>query len=249
MQRSFETPSGVRVPAVTEAQMALVDRIAIEGPGPNLFQMMENAGRSLAWTAIEYPGFDRRRERIVVLAGTGGNGGGGICAARHLANHGVDVTVVVADSGRLAPVPRQQLEVYRQSSGRTAEIEALEALDAALIVDALVGYGLQSAPRGPVLEMIEWAELRPAPVIALDVPSGVDATSGEAPGAAISAATTLTLALPKTGLDTHRVGELWLTDIGIPEGVFRRAGVEVPSGVFSGSDRVRLMVPGIREGL
>jgi NAD(P)H-hydrate epimerase len=86
-------------------------------------------------------------------------------------------------------------------------------------------------------------------VIALDVPSGVDATSGEAPGAAISAATTLTLALPKTGLDTHRVGELWLTDIGIPEGVFLRAGVEVPSGVFSGSDRVRLMVPGIREGL
>ena len=240
MQKSFETSSGVRVPAVTAAQMALVDRIAVDGPGPNLFQMMENAGRALAHATIEASGPSWPERPVIVMAGAGGNGGGGICAARHLANQGADVTVVLADPERLQPAARQQLAVYRQSSGRIAERAALDSLEVALVVDALVGYGLRSAPRGPVLEMIEWARNEPAPVIALDVPSGRNATSGEAPGAVISAAVTLTLALPKTGLDAPQVGELWLADIGIPEGVYRRAGIEVPHGLFRGADRVRL---------
>lgn len=240
MQNSFETPSGVRVPAVTGGQMALVDRIAVDGPGPNLFQMMENAGSALARASIEAAGPSWPERPIIVMAGAGGNGGGGICAARHLANQGADVTVVLADPERLQSAAKQQLAVYRESSGRIAEREVLASLEAGLVVDALVGYGLRSAPRGPVLEMIEWARDGPAPAIALDVPSGLDATSGEAPGAVIAAVITLTLALPKTGLDAPQVGELWLADIGIPEGVFRRAGIEVPPGLFRGADRVRL---------
>ena len=90
---SFRTATGVTVPAITTEQMREVDRVAIEEVGPNLFQMMETAGRNLALSAIELLGSDWPRTPIVVLAGTGGNGGGGIAAARHLANRGADVAV------------------------------------------------------------------------------------------------------------------------------------------------------------
>ena len=92
----FLTPSGMQLPAVTADGMREIDRIAIEEAGPNLFQMMENAGRNLALQAIEVLGPTWRERHVVVLAGAGGNGGGGICAARHLANRGADVTLVLA---------------------------------------------------------------------------------------------------------------------------------------------------------
>src|SRR5258708_22611300 len=80
----FITDKGVAVPTVTAAQMREVDRIAVEETGPNLFQMMENAGRNLAELAIELAGL---HARVLVLAGPGGNGGGRIFPPRHLANH------------------------------------------------------------------------------------------------------------------------------------------------------------------
>src|SRR5215469_15771025 len=82
----FITEDGIEVPAVDTDQMREVDRIAVEETGPNLYQMMENAGRNLASLAIEVMGKEWQKAKILVLAGTGGNGGGGICAARHLAN-------------------------------------------------------------------------------------------------------------------------------------------------------------------
>src|SRR5215469_15415707 len=82
----FTTAAGREVPSVTAEQMREIDRIAMEETGPNLFQMMENAGRSLAEMTLECLGDDWRQARIVVLAGSGGNGGGGISAAHHLAN-------------------------------------------------------------------------------------------------------------------------------------------------------------------
>ncbi len=84
------TDTGVKVPAVTEAQMREIDHIAVEETGPNLFQMMENAGRNLALAAIGMLGDAWQDARVLVMAGSGGNGGGGICAARHLANRDVD---------------------------------------------------------------------------------------------------------------------------------------------------------------
>jgi NAD(P)H-hydrate epimerase len=86
--------------------------------------------------------------------------------------------------------------------------------------------------------MIEWIGNQPAPVLSLDVPSGIDSTTGEAHGVHVRAAVTLTLALPKTGLDAATVGELWLADIGIPREVYRRVGIDVPTGVFGNRFRV-----------
>ena len=237
----FTSESGLVVPAVTTEQMREVDRVAIEGVGPNLYQMMENAGRNLASLCVETLGEGWTTSPVVVLAGTGGNGGGGICAARHLANHGGQVTLVVSDVDRLAGVPAEQLALFRAAGGRVAEIGDLRTLESALTVDAVLGYSLTGAPHGAASDLIGWMSQGDAPVLALDVPSGIDATSGDASGAHVPAATTLTLALPKTGLAVDAVGDLWLADIGIPAGVLERAGVRLPpAGLFSRGYRVRL---------
>jgi NAD(P)H-hydrate epimerase len=237
---SFLTPDGSTVPAVTTAQMRDVDRLAIEETGPNLYQMMENAGRSLAITVLEHLGAGWATDPVVVMAGTGGNGGGGICAARHLANRGVDVTLVVSDPHGLGAVPADQMSVYRATDGREAELDELAVLEVAVVVDAVIGYSVSGAPRGMAAELIGWTASQPSPVIALDVPSGIDATTGDAPGVSVSADLTLTLALPKTGLDADGVGELWLADIGIPPEVYRRIGLEVPVGLFGPHFRIPL---------
>lgn len=96
------------------------------------------------------------------------------------------------------------------------------------MVDAIIGYSLGGASRDAPREMIAWTAAQTAPVISLDVPSGVDATSGKAPGAHVLASTTLTLALPKTGLDVAAAGDLFLADIGIPREVYRRSGIADP---------------------
>lgn len=239
---SFVTSAGIEVGAVTAAQMREVDRIAIEEIGPNLYQMMENAGRNLAALTIRLLGSEWRDERIVVLAGTGGNGGGGICGARHLANRGGDVLVVVSDATNLREVPAQQLATYRGTDGRVLGPDELGGLDPSFILDAVIGYSLSGPPRGSVLHMIEWALSEEAPVISLDIPSGIDSTTGKAPGTHVVAAHTMTLALPKTGLDGVAAGDLWLADIGIPRETYRRAGLAVPAGLFGDGFTVPIRV-------
>ena len=241
---SFMTRDGVEVPAVTADQMKEVDRIAIEETGPNLYQMMENAGRSLAAMTIRHLGPDWREDKIVVLAGTGGNGGGGICAARHLANRGGDVAVVVSDE-ELREVPARQLATYRGTSGRVFGPDDLGDLNPSVIVDAVVGYSLSGPPRGAALQMIEWTLSEDAPVLSLDVPSGVDSTTGGTPGKHVIASLTMTLALPKTGLDVPAIGDLSLADIGIPGETYRRAGIDVPTDLF-GDEFIVTIATGIR---
>jgi NAD(P)H-hydrate epimerase len=221
---NFVTEAGSHVPAVTAAQMREIDRIATEETGPSLFQMMENAGRSLAAHALAVLGSNWKSARVVVLAGGGGNGGGGICAARHLANRAVDVALLLAKAARLDEVPAFQQKVFASTGGQ--EVQSVAGLRPDLIIDALIGYGLNSAPRGRAAELIDWANGSQVPIVALDVPSGLNATTGECPGVCIRACATITLALPKTGLVTPKVGDLWLADIGMPKAVFDRASID-----------------------
>ena len=237
---AFSTPAGLRVPTITTAQMREVDRVAVEEVGPNLYQMMENAGRSLAEMCAQSLGNRWTEKRIVVCAGTGGNGGGGMCAARHLANHGGDVTVVVTDASRLTGVPADQLALFRAAGGRVVDIVEIDSVQADLVVDAVLGYSLAGEPRGAAADLIAWMARGSAPVLSLDVPSGIDSTAGFAAGIFVNAATTMTLALPKSGLDVAAVGQLWLADIGIPREVYRRVGVHIPDGLFAAGYRVEL---------
>jgi NAD(P)H-hydrate epimerase len=102
------------------------------------------------------------------------------------------------------------------------------------IIDGLIGYSLQGAPRGPTAALIHWCNGSTAPVLSLDVPSGIDSTTGSAPGDCLRPDRTLTLALPKTGLAPAATGALVLADIGLPAGVYARAGIDYQSPFASG---------------
>lgn len=211
------------LPTVTGEQMREIDRIVVEELHIELVQMMENAGRSLADLAIGA----YKPLTVTVLAGSGGNGGGGLAAARHLANRGVEVGVVLAaNEQKFGWVPARQLDILR----RMAVTVDAEPLDADVVIDAIVGYSLRGDPWGRAAELIVWANGQAAPVLALDVPSGLDASTGNVASPCIRAAVTMTLALPKSGLfkaKTH-VGRLFLADISIPSSAFKRLGISVP---------------------
>jgi NAD(P)H-hydrate epimerase len=235
---TFRTDTDVVVRAVTSDEMRRVDEIATTKTGPNLYQMMENAGRNLSQAAHDYFVGGLQDRHVVVLAGTGGNGGGGISAARHLANHGSLVSLVVTNEHRVAGVVAEQLKVFRGTSGREVDPTAVSDLEPDLVLDAIIGYGLRSAPVGNPAALIEAANAWRAPTISLDVPSGNDATTGHTPGVSITADTIVTLAMPKTGL-VGAQGAIQLADIGIPRLCFDLAGIEVPEELFAG----RYLIP------
>lgn len=226
MIKSFITDTGILVPAITGKQMIEIDRIATERTGPNLFEMMENAGRNLAIASMEILGNGWQKASIVLLAGTGGNGGGGICATRHLANRNINVKLCITNDHNLKNVTSFQRKIFKATSGKEISIKKLDGEKPDLIIDAVIGYDLKSAPIGNAQKMIKWTKGQSSMIISLDVPSGADATTGETPGEFVPATQTVTLALPKTGLLKKITGELFLADIGIPEAAFSKIGIK-----------------------
>lgn len=221
--------------------MREVDRVMTDELGIELLQMMENAGRALAAEARRALGGTLRDRRITVLAGHGGNGGGGLAAARRMTGWGARVNVVLAAPREaLGEAAATQLGILeRMDVTVTADEAAIVGAD--LLVDALVGYGLRDASRGRVAALIRAANASGIPVLALDVPSGLDPDSGEPREPTIRARWTLTLALPKAGLVVSQarewVGELRLADIGVPDLVYRRLGIAV-GPIFDEADIV-----------
>ena len=214
---------------VTVDQMRAIDRVATEKTGPSLLQMMENAGRSLAVLVLRTVGHAIDRASVLVVAGRGGNGGGGIAAARHLSTRVERVDLWLPDPDDLAPVTREQLLTYAATPGRLTDVERLRTTTSYdVVVDAVIGYGLRGAPTGAAKRAIEWMDSQPAPVIALDVPSGLDPDTGATPGVCVLARATLTLHLPKHGLKSASSGEVFVADLGIPPGATRKAGIEPP---------------------
>jgi NAD(P)H-hydrate epimerase len=213
-----------------------VDRVAVEDVGLQLLQMMENAGRILAWHVR-----DVRESDVVVVAGNGGNGGGGLTCARHLANRDIPVRVVLdRPPAELSGAAAHQSHILDETNVPiTSGVESLaDANERTTIVDALIGYGLSGDVRPPADEYIGWMSDFPGSTVSLDVPSGIDATTGETRGEAVAPVRTVTLALPKTGLDAH-TGELYLADIGIPRTVYDRLDIEYEPP-FGDDDWVRL---------
>ncbi len=237
---AFRTDNGMIVPAVTAEQMREVDRVAVETFHLSILQMMENAGRNLAHHVMDMLGASSGE--VAVLAGAGGNGGGGLCCARHLHNRGFRIHIVLdRQAESLTGAARNQLDILRAAGVQPIEATAVETVlvQSAVVVDALIGYGLRDQPRGRTAELIELSNQYARRVLANDVPSGINATTGETPGVVVRAERVLTLAAPKTGLE--RLGtELFLSDIGIPPEVFRRVGVEFDSP-FDRDDWIRLI--------
>ncbi len=228
-------------PALTTAQMAEVDRLMVDEFGIALIQMMENAGRNLAELARRLSGGSAAGRRVAVICGTGNNGGGGMVAARHLHNWGATVRVaLVGPPARLKDIPAHQWRIL-QTLALTGDDPDLPHAD--WVVDAVIGYGLMGNPRGDAADWIRRINEAGRPVLSLDAPSGLDATTGAPGRPCVRATATLTLALPKTGLLTSAgrpwVGDVWLADIGVPPEVYQRMGIE-PGALFGSDTLVRV---------
>ena len=250
-------PSGFPQRKVTEVrgvsavQMRDVQRVAQEEFGVDILQITENAGRAASLLALAMLGGRGRGQRIVILCGCGNKGAAGLTAARHLSNWGFRIDPIICGvEEEAAFMVRRQLQTLRYAGIlEPADLESSEITvedqlaDADLVIDALIGYGLEGAPQG-IASAVPHLSLQAArPTLALDVPTGVNATTGEVSTPAIRACTTLMLDLPKRGVlelgARHHTGELFLADIGIPRSVHERLGVSIP-GVFSEGPIVRL---------
>ena len=229
---------------LTRDEMAEVDRLMIEDFKVDLLMMMENAGKSIAVMARELLGKEVLDKKIAVLVGKGNNGGGGLVACRHLHNWGANVdAIVAAQRNDLKEAPELQLTILDQM-GIPIIHEFQQTLEGYhLLIDALLGYNSRGDPRGPVAAVIKNANASGVAILSLDLPSGLDATSGLPHRPTVRAATTVTLAFPKKGLVIPEarpyVGRLYLADISIPRALYSKFGVDTKK-LFSKTFIVRL---------
>ena len=200
--------------SLTSAQVRDLDRIAAERFGIGVDWLMEAAGWQLA-RACDGP--------TAVLCGVGNNGGDGLAAARHLHRWGRLASVCCIDRARLRGDSLRELEVLLQLGVDVGDEPSFGGAD--LVLDAIFGTGLSRAPSGQFADWIQAVNHSGLRVIAVDVPSGLDADSGVAYSPCVRADTTLSFTLPKTGLllaDGPRMaGRVELIDIGIPDEALR----------------------------
>ena len=236
------------IPYLTTDQMREVDRAMIEDYNIKLIQMMENAGRNLAHLARNrfFDG-NPHGKTVVVMAGTGGNGGGALVCARRLHNYGANVIVyLTADDEKFTPIPAHQLNILHRMEVSVAQADAIATQDRPdLVIDGVIGYSLKGTPIGNAAMLIKWANGSQSPILALDAPSGVDTTTGTVFDPAINATATMTLALPKEGLRAPnvdaQVGELYLADISVPPELYAEPNLNLQVGnIFAQGDIVRL---------
>jgi len=211
---------------VTAEEMRKIDDVTIQEFHVDVLMLMENAGRATATLAKQMLRETTFGKRVACLVGGGNNGGDGMVAARHLANWGADVSVIVGTTkDRMKDVPLGQLNVL-EKMGIPILLGDYNLRDYDLLIDGLIGYGLEGNPRNKVAVVIKDANASGRQILALDLPSGMNATTGEVYDPCIKAAATLTLALPKTGFlapnASPLVGDLFLADISIPRSVYER---------------------------
>ena len=211
---------------LTAKEMAEADRISIEDFGMDVLALMENAGLGVATAARKMLGGNASGRRVCCLVGKGNNGGDGLVAVRHLHNWGAKVNVVLGvEKAELHDIPGKQLAVVEKMNIEVREVDA-EFEGAELLIDALLGYGSKGDPRDNVAELIRRANASGIPTLSVDIPSGLDATTGEPGNPCIVAKSTVTLGLPKTGFLNPKareyVGELIVADISMPREVYSR---------------------------
>ncbi len=215
---------------VDAEKMRSIDRRAIRACGVKGIVLMENAGRTVADVVEEELGCcSGTLSRVAVVAGKGNNGGDGFVAARHLKNRGIDVSVLAmaapsdmkGDAGTNARIwEGMDGETLLIGSGRDLKRHATVLKHSAVIVDALFGTGLSTDVRGLYADMIELINSLKKRVVAVDIPSGIDATTGRVLGCAVRASVTVTMALPKLGHYLYPgrscSGRVVVADIGMP---------------------------------
>ncbi|HVZ47466.1 MAG TPA: NAD(P)H-hydrate dehydratase [Gemmatimonadaceae bacterium] len=260
--RDAPAPGAARV--TTAAQAAAIDARAIAAGTPS-WSLMQAAGHAAAsLIADRYAG--ELGAGVLVVAGAGNNGGDGYVVASRLASLGVQVSVLATGHPNTADAVRAREALPGQVSVHSWAGRQAGRFEAALIVDAVLGTGASGAPHGAAAEAIETMTIAAragVPVVALDVPSGLDATTGATPGACVPAATTITFGTVKRGLLRNRgaAGEIAVVDIGLgaaaddPEapvlvdGAAALAAVPAIAADAHKGSRRRLLVVGGADGM
>lgn len=234
---------------VTSEEMRNIDMQTIQEIGIPGVVLMENAGLGVVHAISE------RWDcpiAVSIFVGRGNNGGDGLVVARHLANRGYDVkTYVMAEPEKFTGDALVNLQIARNMHLLMEFILSEEQLEAHkeriaasdLLVDAIFGTGLKGAVRGFAASVIEFINSTGLPVVAIDLPSGLDANTGKVEGPCIRADLTVTMALPKRGLLLYPgadfVGELKVADIGFPGQVVDSQNISV--NLVQESDAARLI--------
>tara|TARA_B100000315_G_C14583511_1_gene591737 strand:- start:779 stop:1513 length:735 start_codon:yes stop_codon:yes gene_type:complete len=229
------------IPTISKKDMRRVDELMVEKYKIGVIQMMEIAGFNVAEFArrlltpqakkklfgkSEKKGFSGK---IVILAGKGNNGGDGICAARYLRNWGANVVLFVVNE-ELKDEPLHHFNIVKQTGMNIInDIESLkkEIEDCDMIIDGLIGYNLRGNPEGDMGKAIQIANDSQKDILAIDVPSGVDADEGIHFEPAIHCKWTLCLSLPKQGWETGSYGETYVADMGVVPEVYKELNIEV----------------------
>ncbi|MEO0557315.1 MAG: NAD(P)H-hydrate dehydratase [Bacteroidota bacterium] len=212
------------LPLLSADGMRAVDAATMGDWGVPGRVLMESAGRAAAdEVTLRYP---MEGAHVVVLAGTGNNGGDALVVARILWARGVTVSVAAVQADVSEGDRAENLTLLKRLAASSDRLMFVDALpDADLIVDGLLGIGATGDLRDPVRQLCKWANRQPAPVVALDIPSGLDATTGAAPADTIRADLTATMGAIKTGLllrdGPQHTGELVTVEMGFPPSVVR----------------------------
>jgi NAD(P)H-hydrate epimerase len=233
--------------ALSRAAVREIERLAQSEFGIPGAVLMENAGRGVAEVARELCG-RRGALRVAILCGPGNNGGDGYVAARHLDALGILVEL-------WSSVPAERLAgdaawargvVERMGLTTTLVRDAAEVARAArawaqagLLIDALLGTGATGAPRGRVRELIQAANASGVPILAVDLPSGLDADTGVVAEPCIRAECTVTFVAPKIGFAAPAaravLGEVRVVGIGAPRALVERVSAAGPGSNAGGA--------------
>jgi ADP-dependent NAD(P)H-hydrate dehydratase / NAD(P)H-hydrate epimerase len=225
--------SSSALPTLSSHQVKQVDALAQERFGISVDWLMEAAG----WQVARFC-----PEGTAVVCGVGNNAGDGLAAARHLHRWGKLASVYCLDPMRLGDAAEREMKALRRIGIKVSTDLKLDGARA--VVDAMFGTGLSRRPEGAFATWIEAINSSALPVVAVDVPSGLDADTGVAYAPSVRARWTVTLGLPKPGLlagdGPGLAGEIWVADIGMPFEAYSAIGLQVPQDVFAAGDRVRL---------
>jgi len=207
---------------LTRAQVREIDRRSIEEYHIPGVVLMENAARAVADAAHNML-LHSKRKSILILCGGGNNGGDGLAAARHLHNAGFDVHIsLTTDPARYQneALANWQIMQAMRLPAAAADPKLIESTEAALIIDAIFGTGLTSPPRPPFDQLVAAIERSGIPVLAVDIPSGLDCDTGKPLGSCVQATRTITFVAEKVGFAAAEaepyLGQVEVAGIGCP---------------------------------
>jgi NAD(P)H-hydrate epimerase len=213
--------------SITKTQAVDIDKFVQEKIGLSTLVLMENAGRGVSRVAYEML---KGKGRVAIFCGRGNNGGDGFVCGRHLLTKGIDIDIYLAGKcNKIKNEAKINLDILKALGVDIQEIvdkislEKINLEKYSLIIDGLLGIGVSGEIRGTIKEIISLINLSKIPVLSIDIPSGMDADTGEPLGCCIVANKTVTFVSKKRGMDKDMslryCGEVIVCDIGFPSNI------------------------------